>query len=171
MADMLCSLVRLPDIQPLLEKLKANNIFIRRPNPWDLNALREFIIEHFSEGWAQEAAIAFSAKPITCFIATKDDKIIGFGGYECTRRNYFGPTGVAEDMRGRGIGTTLLLACLYGLQDLGYTYAVIGGAGPVEFYKKAVDAIDIPFDEGKGIYGLKEEPRFMFSQQRPSKED
>ena len=82
-----------------------------------------------------------------------------------------GPTGVAEKMRGRGIGTALLLACLYGLQDLGYTYAIIGGAGPVDFYKNAVGAIDIPIDEGKGIYGLKEEPRLMSSHQRPSKKD
>jgi len=41
--------------------------------------------------------------------------------------------------------------------------AVIGGAGPVDFYKKAVGAIVIPFDEGEGIYGLSEDPKYLFT--------
>ena len=105
--------------------------------------------------------MAFANKPVSCFIATHEDKIVGFAAYECTRRNFFGPTGVAEEYRGRGIGTALLLACLYAMQDMGYVYAIIGGAGPVDFYKRVVGAIVIPFDEGMGIYRLQEEPRFM----------
>jgi len=54
-------------------------------------------------------------------------------------------------MQGRGIGTALLLACLWGLRELGYVYGVIGGAGPVEFYEKAVGAIVIS-DSEPGIY-------------------
>jgi hypothetical protein len=34
---------------------------------------------------------------------------------------------------------------------MGYVYAVIGRAGPVEFYQKAVGAIVIP-DSDPGIY-------------------
>lgn len=161
MPDMLCSLVELPDIQPFLTKLRRKGLTIRRPNPWDQNALGNFIREHFSEGWAQETSVAFANKPVSCYIALHKGQIVGFGAYECTRRNYFGPTGVAEKHRGKGIGTALLLACLCGLQDLGYAYAIIGGAGPVEFYRKASGAIEIPLREGKGIYGLSEEPRFM----------
>jgi predicted N-acetyltransferase YhbS len=161
MPDMLVSLVHLPPIEPLLEKLRGEGIFIRRPNPWDATALREFIEKHFSRGWADETSIAFSHQPITAFIATHDEDIIGFGAYECTRRNFFGPTGVAEEWRGRGVGKALLLACLYGLQDMGYVYAIIGAAGPVEYYQKAVGAIVIPLDEGRGIYPLKEDPRFL----------
>ncbi len=160
MPDMLVSLIKLPPIKPLLEKLRAEGIHIRRPNPWEQTELREFIEKHFSTGWADETSVAFANKPVSCFIATHEDKIVGFAAYECTRRNYFGPTGVAEEYRGRGIGTALLLACLYAMQDMGYVYAIIGGAGPVDFYKKAVGAIVIPFDEGKGIYPLKDEPRF-----------
>lgn len=161
MPDLLCSLVNLPPVEPVLRKLKRRQIYVRRPNPWEQSALRQFIEEHFSSGWAEEASVAFTAKPISCFAAYHKDRIVGFGAYECTRRDYFGPTGVSEDYRKRGIGTALLLTCLRGLQDLGYAYAIIGGAGPVAFYQKAVGCIEIPFNEGKGIYGLKEEPRYM----------
>jgi GNAT superfamily N-acetyltransferase len=159
-------LVELPDIQPLLAKLRENSITLRRPNPWDQPALRNFIEKHFSVGWANETSVAFANKPISCYVALHDDQIVGFGAYECTRRDYFGPTGVAAPYRKRGIGTALLLACLYGLQDMGYAYAIIGGAGPVEFYRKAVGAMEIPLREGKGIYGLREEPRFMKAERK-----
>ena len=161
MPDMLCSLIRLPDVRPLLNKLKEDGITLRRPNPWEQKELREFILEHFTERWADETSIAFGSKPVSCFVALEGEKIVGFGGYECSRRNYFGPTGVDESYRKKGIGSALLLTCLEGLRDLGYTYAAIGGAGPVGFYKKAVGAIEIPFDEGKGIYGLSEVPKYM----------
>ncbi|MBI2194708.1 MAG: GNAT family N-acetyltransferase [Planctomycetes bacterium] len=161
MPDMLCSLVRLPPLAPLLAALNGQGITIRRPNPWEQSILRQFIEAHFSRNWAEETSVAFTQKPVTCFTAWQADQILGFGAYECTRRNYFGPTGVAEAHRKKGIGKALCLACLRGLQDLGYTYAIIGGAGPVDFYRKTVGAIVIPFDDGKGIYGLKEEPRLI----------
>jgi len=158
---MLVSLVRLPSITPLLEKLRGEGVTVRRPNPWEQTVLREFIEAHFSKGWADETSVAFSRQPVTCFVALHEEEIVGFAAYECTRKGYFGPTGVAEEYRGKGIGKALLLASLYGLQDLGYTYAVIGGAGPVGFYRKAVGAMVIPIDEGRGIYGLDEDPKFL----------
>ena len=85
------------------------------------------------------------------FIATRDGCVIGFAAYECTRRGFFGPTGVSEAERGIGIGKLLLLASLWGMRELGYVYAVIGGVGPAEFYQKAVGAIVIP-DSDPGIY-------------------
>jgi len=40
---------------------------------------------------------------------------------------------------------------LWGLHEPGYVYGIIGGAGPVEFYRDAVRAIVIPETE-PGIY-------------------
>ena len=85
------------------------------------------------------------------FIAIRDGGIVGFGAYECTRRSFFGPTGVLEKERGQGIGRALLLACLCGLRDMGYAYAIIGGAGPVEFYTRECGATIIP-DSVPGVY-------------------
>jgi len=63
----------------------------------------------------------------------------------------FGPTGVLQSARGKGIGKALLLACLWSLREMGYVYAIIGAAGPVRFYQKTVGAIIIP-DSEPGIY-------------------
>ena len=77
--------------------------------------------------------------------------MVGFAGYECTRRGFFGPTGVIPAAQGKGIGKALLLASLTALREMGYVYAIIGAAGPVDFYQKAVGAIVIP-DSEPGIY-------------------
>lgn len=163
MPDMLVSLVNLPPIAPLLDRLRAEGVTLRRPHPWEAPALREHILSLVAPdvpaSWADEAAIAFHHQPVTCYAAWHEGKLIGFACYECTRRDYFGPTGVAPAWRGKGIGQALLIAALAGLQDLGYTYAIIGGAGPTEFYAKTVGAIPIPIGDQLGIYRIVEEPR------------
>ena len=56
--------------------------------------------------------------------------MIGFGAYQATRRNFFGPTGVRKMSGEReSAQTALLLACLRGVHDMGYAYGIIGGAG------------------------------------------
>lgn len=159
--DMLCSLIRLPKIEATLEKLREQGITVRRPNPWELHKLRAFIETHFSKGWADEVQAGFGRQPVTCFIAVHEKEIVGFAAYECTRRNYFGPTGVSPQWERRGIGKALLIAALQGLQDLGYSYAVIGSVSSEEYYSKTVGAIPIPFENGDGIYRLKEDPKFL----------
>jgi len=89
---------------------------------------------------------------LSAFIYTLDRAVIGFAAYECTARGFFGPTGVAERHRSKGIGEALLLAALHGLREMGYVYAVIGAAGPVDFYEKKVGAVVIPFGNS-GFYG------------------
>ena len=101
--------------------------------------------------WADEISVGFGNKPVSVFIATENKEVIGFAGYECTRKGFFGPTGVAQRARERGVGKQLLLASLWGLRELGYVYGIIGGAGPLEFYQKHVGAIVIPGSE-PGIY-------------------
>src|SRR2546426_12393244 len=94
---------------------------------------------------------AFNHSPITGFVATRGPEVVGFGVYECTRRGFFGPTGVREALRGHGLGTALLLLCLESMRELGYAYAVIGGVGPIEFYEKVCGAFVIPGSQ-VGIY-------------------
>ena len=60
-------------------------------------------------------------------------------------------SGAAESARGRGIGEALLFRTLEDLRDRGFAYAVIGDPGPVEFYKKKLDAMEIP-NSRPGIY-------------------
>lgn len=132
-------------------ELVDGKIVIRRAQPFELTPLRLFIENNFSVAWADEVSVGFASQPVSVFIATKEKEIVGFAAYECTRRSFFGPTGVIENTQGQGVGKALLLASLWGLRELGYVYGIIGGAGPVDFYEKAVGAVVIP-DSDPGIY-------------------
>ena len=151
MPDLLVNLLKLPPLEPPIAELAEMNTVIRRAQPFEITPVRSFVEREFSVAWADEISVGFASKPISVFIATVEKEIVGFAGYDCTRRSFFGPTGVVESMQGRGIGKALLLASLWSLRELGYVYGIIGGAGPVEFYEKAVGAIVIP-DSEPGIY-------------------
>ena len=147
MPDLLVNLLKLPSP----DQLNDGGVNVRRAQPFEITPVREFIEKNFSISWADEISVGFANKPVSVFIATRVGRVIGFAGYECTRKCFFGPTGVAADERGRGLGKALLIAALWGLRELGYVYGIIGGAGPVEFYRAAVGAIVIP-DSEPGIY-------------------
>jgi len=141
----------LPALQPLLDELSHSGVMVRRAQPFEITPVRQFVESNFSIAWADEISVGFANKPVTVFIATRASRVVGFAGYECTRRAFFGPTGVAEIERGRGVGKALLIASLWGLRELGYIYGIIGAAGPVEFYQEAVGALVIS-DSEPGIY-------------------
>ena len=151
MPDLLVNLLKLSPLEPLLLELESEQIVIRRAQSFEITPVRSFVEKQFSISWADEMSVAFAAKPISLYIAVANREVVGFAAYECTRRAFFGPTGVVESMQRRGIGKALLLASLWGLRELGYVYGIIGGAGPVEFYKQAVGAIEIP-ESDPGIY-------------------
>lgn len=149
--DLLVNLLKLPPLEPTLKGLNDQGISIRRAQPFELTPVRNFIEQHFSVGWADEISVGFSNKPVSVHIATLEHTVIGFAAHECTRRNFFGPAGVAPHLEGRGIGKALLLASLLALRELGYVYGIIGGAGPIRFYQKTVGASVIG-DSEPGIY-------------------
>ncbi|HOF89329.1 MAG TPA: GNAT family N-acetyltransferase [Armatimonadota bacterium] len=151
MPDMLVKLYELPDFAGLLDELRGAGVEIRPAFSFEKRIVGDWITAHFSASWAAEAERGFAATPVSTLVAVEDGILLGFGSYDCTALGFFGPTGVREDQRGRGLGTALLGACLKAMWDKGYGYAVIGGAGPVEFYRKAVGATVI---EGSvpGIY-------------------
>lgn len=151
MPDLLVPLYRLPDRALGEGALRDQGIVIRRPNTFELTPVCDFIRNQFTQGWADETAASFSRQPISAYIAAIDGQTVGFAAFESTRRAFFGPTGVAPEHRGKGIGKALLIASLWGLADLGYAYAIIGSAGPVDFYCRTVNAIVIP-DSSPGIY-------------------
>ena len=98
------------------------------------------------------ATAALYRSPVSCYAAVDADKqVLGFACYDATAKDFFGPTGVMESQRGKGIGAALLIACMQAMAAEGYAYAVIGGAGPVAFYEKVVGATVIP-DSVPGPY-------------------
>lgn len=141
-------LVRLYDLPPMPTHIDAD---LRRGLVPEKHFVLHWVGEHFSAYWRSEVDVAFARQPVSCFLALEDNEILGFACYDTTAKAFFGPTGVGEKARGRGLGTALLLACLHDMFNQGYAYAIIGGVGPAEYYKKVVGAMDID-GSSQGIY-------------------
>lgn len=141
MKDMLVRLIGLPEISELEKKLEIQEkIVFRRAIAPEKHIVCEWVFQNFSTYWKSEVEIAFSRQPVSCWLAQRGNEILGFASYETTARNFFGPTGILESERGKGIGKVLLVKSLESLREMGYVYAIIGGVGPVEFYEKTVGA-------------------------------
>lgn len=153
MSDMLVKLYELPALGPSLAKTREHGVDIRRPIGPETRVVVDWVDEYFGDAWAAETAMALANRPVSCFIAVDESErqLLGFACYDATVLGFFGPTGVVEEARGRGIGQGLLLATLHGMYAQGYAYAVIGAAGPQEFYIRTVGAVAIP-DSRPGIY-------------------
>jgi GNAT superfamily N-acetyltransferase len=151
MVDMLVKLYELPSADPLIDELKCRGIVIRAALPYEKRQVCEWVRGTFNGAWESECDVSFSRQPVSCFIAAEAGRLIGFACYDSTCKNFFGPSGVAEDRRGMGVGKALLLSCLQAMRANGFAYAVIGGVGPQEFYSKAVGAVAIE-GSSPGIY-------------------
>lgn len=149
---MLVRLYDLPDSSELYREVEAKGVILRRARAFEKHTVAEFARTHFSAKWVSEVEVSITRQPVACFIATRDKAILGFACYDTTMRGFFGPTGVAGEARGLGIGKALLMKALEALRETGHAYAFIGGVGPKEFYAKACGAIEIPGSD-PGIYG------------------
>jgi predicted N-acetyltransferase YhbS len=139
-----------PDLA-LDQRVAKAGVTIRRALAPEYELVTDWVRRKFSAGWAGETAVSMMRQPPTCFLATREQKLVGFACHESIARGFFGPTGVDEAVRGQGIGHALLLASLLDLKTMGYAYAIIGDVGPSEFYERTVGATQIPNSE-PGIY-------------------
>ena len=153
MADMLVKLYNIPDSHDIEKQLSKEGIRIKKALAPDRSKIIEFSRTCAKEDYSDEVSAALSNNPVTCYIATKDKKIIGFACYEATAKDFFGPMAVLETERKRGIGRALLLKSLESMRELGYAYAIIGwpAKSSVDFYKKCVNA-DFIEEKSSGIY-------------------
>lgn len=152
MPDMLVKLYKLPPLEPILQKLRENGIEVRRALAPEKHLVLAWINQYFWVSWAAECDVTFGHLPIGTFIAVENATILGFACYDASARGFFGPTGVNDAARGRGVGGALLLAALHDMRVQGYGYGIIGAVGPAEFYAKVVGATLIE-DSVPGIYG------------------
>jgi phosphoribosylglycinamide formyltransferase-1 len=110
-----------------------------------------WIDDAFGGAWSSEAhagtnVLAFRDEAPVGF-ATFDPKGLRFAWLRGLARErdvgIFGPFGVSESERGRGLGTALLHLALTGLRERGYARALIaavGDAGTIGYYSNAVGA-------------------------------
>jgi predicted N-acetyltransferase YhbS len=147
---MLVKLYALPSLEEALAAVAADGIVVKRAIATERNSVVEWARTHFASS-VSEIETAFAQVPAACFIALWEGRVVGFACYDVTARNFFGPEGVDEAMRGKGIGRALLLSALHAQRIAGYAYAIIGGVGPAAFYEKCVGATSIA-GSTPGIY-------------------
>jgi hypothetical protein len=166
MSDMLVKLYNLPPLAPVLAELARANIEIRAGDPSEKTVIARWVRHHFDEAWAIGCEVGLGQRPVTCYIAVEKGPalaapqnpydqpaqlLVGMACYDVASRGMFGPTGVREDYRHRGVGTGLLLACLHAMAAERYAYAIIGWAGAPDFYARTVGATLIEGSE-PGIF-------------------
>jgi len=142
--DLLIKLYELPGAGSNRGGSFPDGVLVRVAMAYEKDAVVDWVREHFGPAWASECDVAFANRPISCHIATRSGAILGFACYDSTCRGFFGPIGLIEGMRGHGIGRALLLSCLDTMAAVGYAYAVVGGVQDMEYYARAVGAIEIP---------------------------
>lgn len=166
MADMLVKLYALPELTPVLAEQKTKGVEIRQAHPDEKHKIADWVREHINPNWAIGCEVALEQRPPTCYIAFEKDSahistanpynlpsenLLGFAVYDVVAKGVFGPIGVREDRQDARIGTALLLTCLHAMAADRYAYAVIGWAGPAEWYARTVGATIIEGSE-PGIF-------------------
>jgi GNAT superfamily N-acetyltransferase len=142
MIDLLVRLYALPSAEEARAALARDGIDVRRSLLPEKPIVLDWTRAHFAV-WTAEVDASYARMPVTCFVAVRGSELLGFACYDTFAPNFFGPSGVIERERGRGIGRALLLAALTAQRDAGYAYAIIGGVGPQSFYERAVGAVPI----------------------------
>ncbi|EJS75457.1 N-acetyltransferase [Bacillus cereus] len=124
---------------------------IRRASSSDFERLSSFVKDEFGERWLHSIDYGFRTyeENLPIYIAEQEEVIVGFACYDVVRgkKGLFGPMGTAKQNRVRGVGKELLHHCLYNMKQDGYEYAIIGQAGPIEFYERSCHARLIPIED------------------------
>ena len=126
--------------------ISVSKIILKKAKRSDAVELKSFVKGEFGEGWLTAIENGLSQDNIPIYLAWEDKQIMGFACYDVVRKKkgLFGPMGISLLNRIQGIGYALLHYSLYEMKAKGYEYAVIGEAGPLEFYEKACNAVVIP---------------------------
>ncbi|PFS68135.1 GNAT family N-acetyltransferase [Bacillus cereus] len=123
---------------------------VRKANLSDFEKLASFVSEEFGERWLHAIEYGFRTykENVPIYIAEQEEVIVGFACYDVVRgkKGLFGPMGTAKQNRVKGVGKQLLHRCLHSMKQDGYEYAIIGQAGPIEFYERNCNARLIPIE-------------------------
>jgi len=85
----------------------------------------DWIHSNFGPLYSHEASEAFRHDIPSLWLAYKGDEIVGFSSYGTSELNWFGPIGVIESERRKGVGSVLLYKALMGMKEEGRRIALI----------------------------------------------
>jgi len=128
--------------------LKKEGYKYERVQPEDFDMLYDFVKQQFPNNtWAAEVKFSFNFNPPTTFIAKDtNNNMVGWATHSQFYPGSFGPTGVKESLRGKGIGTILFLWCLWDIKQKGlHTSEIMWVDGnTIKFYSKVSGAYISP---------------------------
>jgi ribosomal protein S18 acetylase RimI-like enzyme len=132
-----------------IEPAKRKNGYIYgRVQPEDFDTIFKFVKHHFPKNtWAEEVKCSFKLLPPTTFVAkNENNEIVGWATHSQFFPGSFGPTGVDESLRGKGIGTELFLWCLWDIKQEGLDKCEIMWVegDTIKFYSKSIGAYISP---------------------------
>jgi GNAT superfamily N-acetyltransferase len=134
--------VDLADFEPgdrareAMGRMEEQGICIVDYDPSMIGMLRDFVDEigmghWFREGWEKRYGPGCHT-----FVAVQDNRILGYADYgPGAEKGSFGTTAVRRDLRGGGIGSCLLNACMQRMKELG-TPMVVAKWANTPFYLK-----------------------------------
>lgn len=115
---------------------------VRRARADEREKVLDFVERRFGRAWRLEASRAFDHEKPALFMAEQEGQMVAFSAHDANNRGlgFFGPAGVAEEMRGRGIGREALLASLRDLRRMGFSETIIAWSAAPEFYRRVCGA-------------------------------
>lgn len=128
----------------LEESLKREKVVFRKAELSEKGFIENWVKRNFGGFWAYEAGEGLKGGASKVWIAEEGGEVLGFSVYGALEPNWFGPIGVLEKARRRGIGSILLFKCLASIRGEGFGEAVIPWTSHLFFYTQ------IP-----GIFGVR----------------
>jgi mycothiol synthase len=110
---------------------------VRKAGAKDEAALLAFVQRDFPH-WQWEARRSLDVGEV--FVAGLGGELSAFACSNGTQQGWFGPTGTAESLRGKGLGRLLMWKCLETLKKQGVKAARIPWVGPIPFYTRYANA-------------------------------
>jgi len=139
-------------------RLEEGGIFVKYLEPRHLLGLRLFLRDNFPswEGVATETIGRHPRELDLIVVALSRGEVVGY--CQCASDGlleHFGPFGVREDMRGRGIGSVMFHKCLHGIQAKGCknVWFAWGGGRNYSFYARHGMAVTRRFATMKADIG------------------
>ena len=132
-----------PRIVRMERKLKQEGISFRKASVQEKKAITMWVGEKFSPFWAYEVGLGFSKESTSVWLAEYEGRFVGFAGYSLLEPNWFGPIGVDEEMRGKGIGSVLLYKAMNSLRLSGYRIVTVPWTDLLFFYTQLPGIIAI----------------------------
>jgi GNAT superfamily N-acetyltransferase len=121
----------------LKRSLRDQGIKTKLASGADKDELVGWIGAHFSPFWKNETNFALmKSKPIVAFARGQNEKILGFATCNGVAPGRFGPAGVDEKGRGKGIGTVLLFDTFAAMKNAGQKKATVHWTDHLFYYSQ-----------------------------------